>query len=310
LTRFFPRLAILAVFLAPIPAGAGQGGPGILFPPDLTLATEPKIRVFAFRAEEGGPDNVFVNGIPAAPLEGDTFLKGEIPLYPGLNMVRVGGAAVRVFVLSGAKMEDFRTASGGGEDLVFRAFRVHPALEDGCESCHSVEGGKLKAKDQKESCYSCHDDFSRGEGGKKVYLHAPVEAGECTGCHDPHFSALPKLQKLEKGCQECHDPFPEGKSVHEPVADGECVACHSPHAGPAPKQLLRPGNSLCLGCHEEPHTRHRSAAVRGTMTVVPDEFPREKGELSCAGCHAPHRSDEANLFRTSQQKLCAVCHRM
>jgi predicted CXXCH cytochrome family protein len=306
----FPRLVALAAFFVAISAGAAQS-PKILFPPDLTLATEPKVKVFAFRADKGGPDNVSVNGVPAAPLEGEVFLKGEVALYPGLNLLSVGGTTTRVFLLSGVKLDSFRIPSGkAGEELVFRTLRLHPALDDGCEGCHSVEGGKLKAKDQKEACYACHNDFSKGDGGKKVFLHAPVASGECTGCHDPHFSARPKLQKLEKGCLECHDPFPEGKSVHEPVADGECVSCHSPHAGPAPKQLVRPGNSLCLGCHEDPHSRHRSAVPKGTMTVVPEDFPKEKGELSCSGCHVPHQSSEANLFRMNQQKLCGVCHRM
>jgi predicted CXXCH cytochrome family protein len=135
-----------------------------------------------------------------------------------------------------------------------------------------------------------------------------VASGECTACHDPHFATRPKLQKLEKGCFECHDPFPSEGTVHRPVANGECTACHSPHAGPTPKQLVRSGNALCLGCHKEPHARHRSSLVFGAMTQVPDDFPVERGELSCVGCHVPHQSPHGWLFRKRKVELCKTCH--
>jgi predicted CXXCH cytochrome family protein len=281
----------------------------VLFPPDLTFSGEPKIKVFAFRGSKGDPVVPVVNGKAADPLEGETFLKGEVPLSTGLNLLEVGGKTLRVFVLPNAIMATFRFPSGKeGEDLVFRSYRLHPALDDGCEGCHTLEEGKLKAKDQKEACYACHNDFTKAEEGKKVFVHAPVAAGECTGCHDPHFATRPKLQKLEKGCLECHDPFPVTGSVHSPVAAGECVSCHSPHAGAAPKQLVRSGNALCLGCHKEPHVRHRSSIVLGTLTRVPDDFPKEAGELSCTGCHVPHQSQNPRLYRIDPNELCKICH--
>jgi predicted CXXCH cytochrome family protein len=281
----------------------------VLFPPDLTFSTEPKVKIFAWRPAKGEPVLPVVNGKAAAPLEGETFLKGEITLVPGLNLLQLGAETVRVFLLENARIPTFLLPAGEeGKDLVFRSYRVHPALDDGCDGCHTLEGGKLRAKDQKEACYACHNDFSKGEDGKKVYVHSPVASGECTGCHDPHFATRPKLQKLEKGCYECHDPFPSEGTVHRPAANGECTACHGPHAGPAPKQLVRPGNALCLGCHREPHARHRTAIVLGALTRIPDEFPREGGALLCAGCHAPHHSPYGWLFRKRKDELCATCH--
>ena len=283
----------------------------VLYPPDLTFSSEPKLKVFAFRGSKGDPVLPVVNGKEADPLEGETFLKGEVSLVAGLNLLRVGGVDLRVFVLPNAIMGSFRFPSGKeGEELVFRAYRLHPALDDGCDGCHTLDGGKLKAKDQKEACYACHNDFTKAEGGKQVFVHAPVASGECTGCHDPHFATRPKLQRLEKGCLECHDPFPTTGTVHRPVGNGECMACHNPHAGPAKKQLVRPGNALCLGCHKEPHTRHRSSSVLGTMTRVPDDFPREAGEIACAGCHVPHQSPDARLFAKPQAVLCKICHQI
>ncbi|HYN74478.1 MAG TPA: cytochrome c3 family protein [Candidatus Methanoperedens sp.] len=306
-------VALLFAVLLVLPARAAQGPSAleVLYPPDLTFSSEPKLKVFAFRGSNGEPVVPVVNGKAAAPLEGEMFLKGEVSLSPGFNLLQVGEKNLRVLVLQNAIMDTFRFPSGKeGQDLIFQAYRLHPALDDGCDGCHTLEEGKLKAKDQKEACYACHTDFSKAEGGKKVFLHAPVAAGECTACHDPHFATRPKLQKLEKGCFECHDPFPSNETVHRPVGNGECVACHSPHAGPAPKQLVRPGNALCLGCHESPHARHRSPEVRGTMTKVPVSFPLDNGSLACAGCHTPHQSATRRLLKASEAGLCTICHRM
>jgi predicted CXXCH cytochrome family protein len=309
-----PRRAGFALLLAlalVLPVRAADG-PVLLYPPDLLLSAEEKVKLFAWNPGKGGVDNILLNGVSSNPWEGEGFLKAEAALVPGLNVLQAFGGTFRLFVLPGAKLEQFRlaTGQGGEESLLFQAYRLHPALDDGCEGCHAVEGGKLKAKDQKEACYACHNDFSKAEDGKKVFLHDPVAKGECTGCHDPHFSARPKLRKLEKGCLECHDPFPAKGTVHQPVANNDCVSCHSPHAGPAPKQLVRPGNALCLGCHDTVHERHRTTEVRGKMTEVPEDFPREKGWLACLGCHLPHQSAERKLFRMNQQDLCKACHRL
>ena len=312
--RFRPAgVALLFSVLLVLPARSAQGPSSleVLYPPDLTFSSEPKVKVFAFRGSKGEPVVPVVNGKEGDPLEGETFLKGEVSLVAGLNLLQVGGKNLRVFVLPNAIMDIFRFPSGKeGQELVFQAYRLHPALDDGCEGCHTLEGGALKAKDQKEACYGCHNDFSKGEGGKKMFVHAPVAAGECTGCHDPHFATRPNLQKLEKGCLECHDPFPTTGTVHAPVGAGKCVACHSPHAGAAKKQVVRAGNALCLGCHKETHDRHRSSVVLGTMTRVPDGFPKEAGDLVCTGCHVPHQSPNVRLFRKAQDELCTICHAM
>ncbi|MFA6147210.1 MAG: cytochrome c3 family protein [bacterium] len=285
----------------------------VLYPPDLTFSGEPKVKVFAFRGSKGDPVVPVVNGKATVPLEGETFLKGEVPLSPGYNLLQVGGKDLRIFLLPDVVMDTFRFPSGKeGEDLVFQMYRLHPALDDGCEGCHTLEDGKLKAKEQKEACYACHNDFSKAEGGKKVFLHAPVASGECTACHDPHFAVRPKLQKIGKGCLECHDPFATSGSVHLPAGNGECRVCHGPHASQAPKQLVRPGNDLCLECHKELHRSHRSSSSSpssvGAMSRVPDDFPVERGELVCLGCHVPHQSPNTRLFRKAQDELCKICH--
>ncbi|MBI5418612.1 MAG: cytochrome c3 family protein [Deltaproteobacteria bacterium] len=305
-----PLLPLLLLLLLTTPTGAAEE-PLVLFPPDLTLATEGKIKIFAYVPGGKTPLSVSVNGIARDPLKGEAFRSGEAELSPGMNLLDVGGKYLRVFLIPGTKMEQFRMPTEKEDaPLVYRSFRLHPALDDGCAGCHTLEGGKLKAIDQKEACYACHDNFEKEEEGKKKYVHSPVAAGECTGCHDPHFSSRTKLQKLEKGCMECHDPFPTEGVVHYPVGNGECTACHSPHAGPAPKQLVRAGNALCLGCHEHAHIQHRSATVlkNPEITQIPPDIPREKDQLSCLACHRPHQSGERRLFRRNQGELCKTCH--
>ncbi len=301
-------LAALLLLAVAVPV-RGVGELVILFPKDLTLSTEDKIKIYAFLPGGGFATYLKVNGKIVGKLEGDPFRKGEVALSEGFNFIDVGGTPLRVFRTSGVKLEQFRVPTEEGkEPLVFQAYRLHAALDEGCDGCHTVEGVKLAAKEQKAACYACHTDFAAPEEGKQKFIHAPVAAGECTGCHDPHFSVRAKLQKLEKGCAECHDPFPTDGVVHRPVADGTCTACHGPHVGAAPKQLLRAGNDLCTGCHAAPHAQHRSAIVKGKTTVVPDDFPRDKDDLSCTGCHFPHQSKERRLFRMNQGQLCRTCH--
>jgi len=302
----FPLLLAACLFGM---AGAAER-PALLFPPDLALIPDAKVKLFAYRPPGGAADNLLVNGVSSNPWEGEMFLKGEVELAPGLNLIQAFGQTVRLFVLQNARMERFRLPGAKeGEELVFQRYGLHPALDDGCDGCHVATGGKLTAKNQLEACYACHGDFSKEEEGKKPYVHSPVRSGECTSCHDPHFSARPKLYKVEKGCLECHDPFPSTGTVHRPVANGECLSCHSPHASTAPMQLRRWGNALCLGCHADTHEIHRTAEVRGRITQVPEDFPREKGNLSCFGCHAPHQTPERKLFVKERTELCKTCHR-
>jgi len=303
-------ILVVVLFLAVAVSVRAAGDLVVLYPRDLTLATEGTIKMFAYQPGGGNPTDVRANGKVAARLEGETFRKGEVPLAPGLNVLEAGGTSVRVYSLPNSRTDVYRLpAENAGEaPLVFQRYRLHSALDEGCEGCHTVEGTKLAAKGQKEACYACHADFGAPEDGKQKFLHAPVAAGECTGCHDPHYSARAKLQKLEKGCLECHDAPPEGRTVHYPVKNRECTACHGAHVGAAPKQLVRPGNALCAACHERSHAQHRLAAVKRETTQIPDDFPRENKELSCLGCHKAHQSQERRLFVMPQGKLCQMCH--
>ncbi len=312
--RSLIRILLMLSMLLPVVVRAADG-PVVLYPPDLMFSTEGKVKVFIFSPDKSAPLGATINFKAIEGIEGDHFKKGEISLNPGLNFVEAGGKRLRLYYLPGAKMDRFiLQGKKSDEPYIFRAAKIHPALDDGCDGCHTFEDGKLSSKPQKESCYACHTDYSKVEEGKQVFLHTPVAGGECTSCHDPHFSMLPKLQKSEKGCRECHDAFPEDGVVHKPVGYGDCISCHSPHAGPGPKQLIKPGNTLCATCHENPHRQHRSADAKGKLTKVPPDFPVDnsagKPEMSCTGCHAPHQSAERRLFVKPQGQLCKTCHQL
>ena len=310
MTRNATLIPVLIALLIAIPASAGDGVT-VLYPPDLTLLTDNTVQILAFRGSGEDPVPVALNGIEKDPLEGENFLSGSVSLFFGPNVLRVGGAEIRVYSFPGSRLEQYKVPSATeGTTLLYRSFRLHPALEDGCEGCHTVEDATLRTTPLKEACYSCHDDFEKGGEEGKWYVHDPVAEGECASCHEPHFSTRPKLLRSDRICFECHDPFPEEGTVHRPVKEGECTACHSPHAGPAPKQLRRAGNALCLGCHENPHSQHRSAEVKGRNTQVPEDFPQEKGQLGCLGCHRPHQSPERRLFRMKQGEMCQTCHKV
>jgi predicted CXXCH cytochrome family protein len=292
----------------PLPTGAAEDTV-VLFPPDLTLVKEGKVKIFAF-GNGGTPIPLSVNGIARDPLKGGSLQSGQADLRPGMNFVDVGEKRLRVFREEGAGTDRFRFLPENDEaPLVFQAYRVHPALDDGCEGCHAIVGGKLSAKGQKEACYGCHENFEKGEG-KKKFVHAPVAAGECTGCHDPHYSVRPNLQKLEKGCLECHDVQPGDVSVHYPVREGRCTECHGPHVADVPGQLVRSGNGLCLECHKNTHSHHPFGPTgkRQEVTRVPPDIPMNSDQFSCLACHLPHQSSERRLFRKSQGELCRTCH--
>ena len=302
---WFPLLLLFAIFAFP----ADAEDTVVLYPPDLTLVREGKVKIFAFRPL-GGPAPVSVNGTGIDPLKGYALQAGQADLNPGLNLLTVDGIRRRVYYDAKPAGDRIRVLPEGGEAaLEFQAYRIHPALDDGCEGCHAVDGLKLKSKGQKEACYACHDNFEKEEG-KKKYVHSPVAAGECTGCHDPHFSARAKLQKLEKGCLECHDAAAETGSVHYPVRERQCVACHNPHASGESRQLVRTGNDLCMGCHGSLRSHHPFGAEgkRPVAVSVPADFPKSGGQFSCLACHFPHQSAQRRLFRKEQGELCKTCH--
>lgn len=159
---------------------------------------------------------------------------------------------------------------------------------------------KLKAGASGTVCLDCHGDFQAVL--KKPFVHTPVKAKQCTGCHNPHASAFKKLLSAEANasCATCHGVVPASpRSTHRPVAEGACLKCHDPHASGARFNLLKPGNEMCAACHKDLVAAASAAKAR--------HKPVEQG---CTTCHAVHGSDKGpSLLKQAVPALCVSCHR-
>ncbi|MEW6586320.1 MAG: cytochrome c3 family protein [Nitrospirota bacterium] len=221
------------------------------------------------------------------------------------------------------------------------AKNVHAALNMGCETCHRKEEGRTHPGEKKsivltqnmpKLCYGCHDE-SKFKGD---VVHAPIAAGMCTGCHDPHQSDNGKILKepLPEVCYTCHDKAKFTKKyVHNVINVVGCGSCHSPHVAGNPSLLPSSINDVCTTCHKGQSTGGHVVAlpgkkfhpVRGVTDLstvkwikVPDPNNPKKEvevpdpnvpgkELSCVSCHDPHSSDYKRLF--TAQRLCLKCHK-
>jgi predicted CXXCH cytochrome family protein len=232
-----------------------------------------------------------------------------------------------------------------------------PSASGACQTCHVVTvsngrsttialAGGARRGDTKRLCVACHEEAAAGTGNPHV--HAPVAAGDCTSCHDPHGSGFRYFLPAEGNgvCFTCHADVAEavGKAFgHEPAA-ASCTLCHDPHAAKFPSQLRAGVNTVCLACHLEmgpddalpDHvvlfgktgaqqkeliangSRIRLDATRraGHPSVRhPIEGPSDPAAkaraLSCASCHNPHGAKSRTLLRfgaTGVSSLCVRCH--
>lgn len=154
--------------------------------------------------------------------------------------------------------------------------------------------------DQMEVCLGCHD---LGDALEARVQHAPVEAGECSACHNPHVARYKKLLRERPGplCANCHEDVQklDRQSVHQPVAEGRCADCHRPHGSDHAGLLVEASENLCLQCHEE-ITAWKERKVQ--------HVPFARGR--CSTCHDPHSSDSPGLLTRDGAGLCASCHQM
>lgn len=240
--------------------------------------------------------------------------------------------------LSGDKKENLcLTCHKQGEDVSEKGSR-HPALDMGCDSCHTVhktgERGRREfdfhlTKDAPSLCVDCHD--VKDANLAKAHQGQPFGSADCLTCHAPHESQTPKLMQAflhdpfaSKQCDVCHQPAKDGKvvltqaaakdvcltchsdkgeqiekaKVQHPGAAGDCTDCHNPHAGRSPAFPKPDAVSVCLGCHSDQAEQGRKLHVH-----------QPAFEQGCATCHEPHGNDNQHLLRiAAPNKLCLECH--
>jgi len=230
-----------------------------------------------------------------------------------------------------------------------------PVAAGDCAACHVVDDtpGRRRISlklatpggDTSALCVSCHQE--NGERLKQAHRHAPVAAGRCTACHDPHGSEF-RFQLAEEGngaCVRCHADIAQALAqshAHAPAA-AACSICHDAHAGPQPAQMKAAANLVCLACHADarsgrPEIDVRALLGRGPLDGLdrlistashigldaslraghptighpvdgrPD--PAEPARtLRCTSCHNPHGTTAAKLLRFGAAGASPLCVR-
>jgi predicted CXXCH cytochrome family protein len=184
-----------------------------------------------------------------------------------------------------------------------------PFAEGKCNLCHdnhSSNYGFLLITNQRQLCFSCHED-TKSELDRFKYVHKPAVDRGCTACHAPHGSDYFRLLVKEYTpdfyasfdianydlCFSCHradkvlvketenvTDFRNGTEnlhyihVNTPVKGRTCRTCHATHASNEP--------------------RHLRKAVPYGGWEVPIQFEKtETGGACSPGCHNPRAYDRA-----------------
>ncbi len=259
--------------------------------------------------------------------------------------------ATRHPALAGAQND--ATCASCHTDITTRKVLHGPVAVGTCLRCHTLNqaGDRVAiglangatSENTAPLCVTCHEDMAARL--KQAHVHAPVAAGGCTVCHDPHGSAFPFQLRAQRNeaCLTCHEDVAEAlrlKVLHVPAA-ASCVLCHDPHASPFPAQTRQRLNGLCLSCHapeaftpddETPTGRRawqRALAAAGLSgsrrhiglnavgaaghpvyghPVQGVRDPLEKGrELTCVSCHNPHGAAGGALFRFGAINVSGLC---
>jgi predicted CXXCH cytochrome family protein len=184
---------------------------------------------------------------------------------------------------------------------------VHNPVKEGmCTTCHLATKAEGKTKHPgnltisliqqgAELCSMCHEPKN-----KKRLVHAPIMAGDCTSCHNPHQSPHKGMLKesVPKLCFQCHPPtIVKQQVMHPPVAAGDCSGCHDNHESDFPGRLVQGGNALCFTCHPDKE--------EGVNTKKSVHTPVKQ---SCVLCHSPHGSANKAILTSAIPAICSNCH--
>ena len=186
---------------------------------------------------------------------------------------------------------------------------------ENCLSCHRFRGlSRLDPETGELRLFFCSAEFYARRQGPHARLR-------CTDCHErSEVEVIPHQVKTPVNCtQTCHVVSATGVEIrfsHASVLEGLEQSVHAP--GPLREirfepPLLRPGQSVCLYCHDQPVFRELADLSR----------PLGRAEVTarCDQCHVGDMPTDVDYFmghvtarlqpaRTIHQLLqvCAVCH--
>ncbi len=195
-------------------------------------------------------------------------------------------ASDHAYVLYEAIDETCFTCHRDVEQDIAGATAPHAAVFTGsrCANCHDPHASgrpKLLRDQQDKLCLQCHDEAIETVDGRIIesivpmlsshdYLHGPVEARNCTACHNVHGSSLARLLR---------NRFSEAVYATFDLSNYElCFNCHDAELVTAPRTTTA--------------TDFRSGDVNLHFVHVNRQ---EKGR-TCRTCHAIHASDNPKLL--------------
>jgi predicted CXXCH cytochrome family protein len=168
---------------------------------------------------------------------------------------------------------------------------VHPAVQRGCTSCHSVENREdatyVVLKPAKSIvCLECHQSSTYQEP------HFPYASRMCLRCHNPHTSENPRMLRTK---------------VNE-----LCLDCHLANGKRAPSRYLPTIELTANNSIGHPYVRHPVSGSHDPLTG---------GEMSCTSCHLPHGGTKLHHLKmgseipedalnqnTETKDMCTKCH--
>jgi predicted CXXCH cytochrome family protein len=107
------------------------------------------------------------------------------------------------------------------------------------------------------------------------------------------------MAEVPKTLKQDLKPLPtteKAASIHAPFSADDCRLCHVNADPKNPGGLLKPGNELCLECHED------------SAKLLARKFVHAAATNSCVSCHNPHNSKEKKLLVEAGSSLCFKCH--
>ncbi len=198
---------------------------------------------------------------------------------------------------------------------------THPPAST-CLACHALKNSAHPGKNQRSTlkaynCLKCHKTTVDYD-----YLHAPVAAGDCLTCHNPHASRDSMyIDRLGAKiiCYKCHSSVVRKTDtmLHGPVKDDKCQLCHTPHGSFFPNLLkdkystkffndYKPDTyQFCFRCHKidlllYPTTSYNTNFRDGKKNLHYLHTHRPKG-IACKLCHRVHASRQPELMADKVQ---------